>query len=454
MSNVLRGLLGTEAYASQRFTAIRRRVFYQYPAGAAPLIGLLSVVNKDKPLNDPEFTIFEKRYVLRVDATAAAGGTANGPFGTVAGPNTPLNTGADTVLSSTTDYYLNVNSTQYFRQDNTIMVRVVVNFAQTASPDILFRVTSVVSATILQVRPLINGVIVSNASETNIGNQVAVIGSAYRQGSLQGSQAGYNLPVNVMNATQIWKTAMSFTRTEQKTGGLKFDETGIYRDRAKECALEHMVDLERSLLFGDFSKDVDPTSGLPLYTTRGIQGFLQLWESGTIYGNAPAVLNTDDNKRIVNINGGLSYKSYLTYLERVFRVTSNTANEKFVMCGNGFLMQLNEMYEGRSVTQVQMPNKATQFGQDIVGHKTEFGTVWYKTHPLFNADPQLRYDGLFLDLPNIIYRPLQDADTFRQTNIQIPGADYRTDQYLTEAGFEMRFPESNMWLRGVTSVNR
>lgn len=452
MSNVLRGLLGTEAYASQRFTAIRRRVFYQYPAGAAPLIGLLSVVNKDKPLNDPEFTIFEKRYVLRVDATAAANGGANGPFADDAG--TALNTGADTTLSSTTNYRITVGSTQYFRQDNTIMVRVVQNHAQTASPDILFRVISVLSATVLQVRPLINGVKVGNDSGLNIGNQVAVIGSAYRQGSLGGSQAGYNLPVNVMNATQIWKTAMSFTRTEQKTGGIKFDESGLYRDRAKECALEHMVDIERSLLFGDFSKDVDATSGLPLYTTRGIQGFLQLWESGSTYGNSAATLNTDDNKRIININGGISYKSYLTYLERVFRVTSNTANEKFVMCGNGFLMQLNEMYEGRSVTQVQMPNKATQFGQDIVGHKTEFGTVWYKTHPLFNADPQLRYDGLFLDLPNILYRPLQDGDTTRICGIQPNDADYRTDQYLTEAGFEMRLPESNMWLRGVTSVNR
>jgi hypothetical protein len=215
-----------------------------------------------------------------------------------------------------------------------------------------------------------------------------------------------------------------------------------------------MVDLERSLLFGDFSKDVDPTSGLPLYTTRGIQGYLQLWENGTTYGNTPAMLNSDDNKRIININGNISYKSYLQYLERVFRVTSNTANEKFVLCGNGFLMQLNQMYEGRSVTQVAMPNKASEFGQDIVGHKTEFGTVWYKTHPLFNADPSLRYDGLFLDLPNIIYRPLQDSDTQRQVHIEPNDADFRTDQYITEAGFELRMPESNMWLRGITGVAR
>lgn len=452
MSNVLRGLLGTEAYASQRFTAIRRRVFYQYPAGAAPLIGLLSVVNKDKPLNDPEFTIFEKRYVLRADASAAANGASNGPFTDDAA--SALNTGADTALSSTTNYRITLTNTQYFRADNTIMMRQVSNTALNATPDILFRVISVLSATVLQVRPLINGVLVGNGSGVNIGNQVVVVGSAYRQGSLGGSLAGYNLPVSLMNATQIWKTAMAFTRTEQKTGGIKFDETGLYRDRAKECALEHMVDIERSLLFGDYSKDVDATSGLPLYTTRGIQGFLQLWESGSVYGNAAATLNSDDNKRIININGALSYKSYLAYLERLFRVTSNTANEKFVLCGNGFLMQLNQMYEGRSITTVSMPNKATQFGQDIVGHKTEFGTVWYKTHPLFNADPSLRYDGLFLDLPNIIYRPLQDSDTQRQINIQPPDADYRKDQYITEAGFEMRFPESNMWMRGVTSVSR
>ena len=39
------GLMSTEQFVSERFTSIRRSVFYQYPGGAAPLMGLLSMLD-------------------------------------------------------------------------------------------------------------------------------------------------------------------------------------------------------------------------------------------------------------------------------------------------------------------------------------------------------------------------------------------------------------------------
>lgn len=452
--SVLRGLLGTEAYASQRFTSIRRKVFHQYPAGAAPLIGILSMINTDRPLNDPEFTIFEKRYVERKSTTAAYAAGGNGPFGNAAN-NAPLSTGSDQTLTAGTKYTLQVADTGNFRQDNTIRVRQTSNNAVTAFLDIILLVTSVINATQLQVTPL-NTITTSvgNASGVNIGNEVMVIGSSYRQGATGSTETGLILPVTVSNAAQIWRASFSFTGTELKTGGLKFDETGIYGERARAAALENMEDIERSLIFGDYSKGVDTTTGLPQYTTRGITKFLELWESGSYYGNTPATVNSDENKRIINVNGNLSYRALLNYYERLFRVTSNVANEKLIICGNGFLSALDAIYEGKSMKIIDMPDKVSEFGQDIVQHKTQFGTVFYKTHPLFNVNPFLRYDALCLDVPNILYRPVQDRDTKRLINRQANDMDGRKDEYLTEAGFEVRFPESNMWLRNVQGAAR
>ena len=40
------GLISTESVSAQRWTHIRRRVFYQYPNGSAPLIGILSMMKE------------------------------------------------------------------------------------------------------------------------------------------------------------------------------------------------------------------------------------------------------------------------------------------------------------------------------------------------------------------------------------------------------------------------
>src|ERR1017187_1683785 len=72
------GLVSTESVSAQRWTNIRRRVFYQYPNGSAPLIGLLSMM-KEESTNDPEFSWWEKR--LQEQITTAVAMNSGGPFG-------------------------------------------------------------------------------------------------------------------------------------------------------------------------------------------------------------------------------------------------------------------------------------------------------------------------------------------------------------------------------------
>jgi hypothetical protein len=246
---------------------------------------------------------------------------------------------------------------------------------------------------------------------------------------------------------------------------VKFDDTGIYKDKAKSHSIDHMVEMELSVIFGAKSKTVvtgnaDPTTGvgLPVYTFDGIIAFLNNWEAqysiyrggdGVASGPAAVTADTDDNKRIiVNSAGTMSEDTYDGYLERLFRTTSNVSNEKLCLCGSGFLKVMNELWRSQS-TLVYHPPTGDTFGMELVATKTAFGTVYYKTHPLFSRNSTLRYNALYLDVHNLRYRPMDRRDTQLLKNRQPNDADYRKDEWFTEFGLELRMPESFMYIQNV-----
>jgi hypothetical protein len=293
---------------------------------------------------------------------------------------------------------------------------------------------------------------------------VSVVGSAFAQGVIDLSKEVYYLPINPGNYTQIFRTPFSFTGSALVTP-VKFDDTGIYKDKAKSHSIDHMVEQELSVIFGAKSKTVvtgnaDPTTGvgLPVYTFDGIIAFLNNWEAqysiyrgGDGLGTGPAAVtaDTDDNKRIiVNSAGTMSEDTYDGYLERLFRTTSNVSNEKLCLCGSGFLKVMNELWRSQS-TLVYHPPIGDTFGMELVATKTAFGTVYYKTHPLFSRNSTLRYNALFLDVHNLRYRPMDKRDTQLLKNRQPNDADYRKDEWFTEFGLELRMPESFMYIQNV-----
>ncbi|MBX7157220.1 MAG: DUF5309 domain-containing protein [Verrucomicrobiae bacterium] len=443
------GLLGSEHFANERFTNIRREVFYTYPNGAAPLTGILSLLKQEK-VNDPEFKWYEKRFrTFQTKTTQNNQAPPNGPFldaaGAVALPD-------GTTLLTNTLYRVEVipGGTDQFRVGNVIDIQNVPNQAGTAFYDIKGIITLIDAANNqIQFRPLEQYDAISNDIDAN-DKDVLDIGSAHQEAAVGSSLAPYNLPVQFFNATQIFRTSFSISGTALKTSA-KFDETGPYKDKAKEASLTHLVEIERTQLFGVYSKTVDPNTSLVTYTTRGILGYLRDWEKGTVYGNSPTpiTLDSDDQKRIIeNAGGQLSEKSYDGYLERVFRFVNNVANEKLVLCGTGFLNVVNQLYKSKSVLNSDLP-MADTYGMNVVKHVTPFGTLYYKTHPLFSADSKLRYSALILDVNNMVYTYLDGRDTNLLRNRQPNDADYRKDEWLTDCGLELRFPESHMFIKNV-----
>lgn len=453
------GLLNTESDANWRFKNIRRQVFYLYPNGAAPLTGLLSLL-QEEDTDDPEFSIFEKR--LSTQRTTTKQANAAGPW--TANPATETTDGATTDAAAQTWAVgdlraVRVNDTSIFRAGHVVRIRNVTR-ASGANVD-LFGVVTFIDTPDLKINLRVttgSGGINVAQSTANNDLEVLIVGSSFTQGaSALGTtnDAPYNIPISITNYAQIFRTPFEMTGTALKTG-LKYDETGPYKDQAKEASVYHMIELEKAFLFGQAVKEASSSNSLPRFLTGGVLWYLSEWEKAdSVYrggtGAAAITLDTDDDKRIiVNSSGSLNEKTYDGYLERVFRVTNNTANEKLVICGSGFLSIVNQMYKSKSVLNADLPMTET-YGMNVVRHLTPFGTLFYKTHPLFSQNPLLRYNALILDVQNLRYRPIQGRDTDLLKNRQNNGDDFRRDEWLSECGMELRFPESHMYLQNVTN---
>jgi hypothetical protein len=437
------GLVGAESFAAQRFTNIRQKVFYQYPNGAFPLAGLLSVA-KEKETNDPQFSHYEKRMKKQWTYTASQG-SSKGPIMTSAGadPGDPVTWTTDT------EYQLKVDSTGNFRPGHLIQVYTAVGGSVTNATWIKGVVTAIVSTTVLKVRATNTVANVQNGTtDENVDKEVLIVGNAFAEGDVSNTREVYNLPVETFNYTQIFRSKFTFTGTALSTSA-KFDQTGPYKDKSKEASLDHMLELEKNLLFGKRHMYADPTTGLVTRTFGGILWYLEQYEANAYEDTPTATADADDDKRIItNSAGTINDTTYHTYLERLFRVTNNAANEKLCLCGSGFLLTLQNMYRGQTVLQAHM-NKTDTFGLAVVSHVTPFGTVHYKTHPLFNQNPTLRYNGLFLDANDLWLRPLIGRNTKLLKNRQPNDADYRMDEWLGELGFEMHHPEANMYFQNM-----
>jgi len=433
----------------------RRRVFYQYPQGAAPLMGLLSMMDEQE-VDKPKFAIFEERFENYCSKTAAY--NAAGPFADES--NTNLTTSGWT-KSAGDAVKLKVTDGTKFRERDVIEVMKVPSTG-TALLKVIAVVESISSNTLTL--KLLRGV--TNALNTTAVNGLIVQATGTAAGEGVRSKSGQNSrPFEVENYTQIFRTAFHLTRNALKAG-LRYDSSGEYKVKAKKNALRHSILLERSFFFGQRYEDTvvnEDGDTVPRRFMGGIEWYLRQWELGNT-GNGGAgnyrvggsdvstsAWDTTDEKRIIEVNGNMSGSQFEMLLERLFRFTNDTSYEKLGFCGGRFLKAFVEYVGSNHVVKREM-FQVGKAGFECHEYETPFGSIFLKTHPLFNDNAALWHDCFFLDLADFTYTYLQDSDTELLKNRQLPDADYRKDEWLTECGLEVIMPEQNMILRGVESI--
>lgn len=465
------GITSTENWDSYRDKNRRRSVQYMYPQGKFPLLGLLSLMDSEEETNDPYFSHQEYRWTCprttTINHTGSGGPIAQGADKTTAETD-PV------TLTAGSEYYIKVTSgdeQKFYKGD---VVRLLLDTTSANNRQFMGWITELPTtsgATYLKVKAINTLANVKNgATDENVGKTVLYAGNAFAEGrSNVDIQQRTEIPVEVYNYTQIHRTKISFTRREMKTP-VVFDKSGTYKHRTREQLLRHMVGIENMLLWGARQKDtgggtgsqVVPSTGAYAPTTfaGGILWYLEQWEAqyslyrggnGSSTGPAAVTLDSDDEKRIIeNSTGVITEEMWDTYMERIFRFTSNTSGEKLWIGGNKQLLVLNQLARSKSNLWVEVPHKDA-YGYEVWKWVTPFGTLYLKTHPLFNDIAELNYNAFIIDVKNLKYRAYKDSDTVLLKNRGDRDYDGIVNEWFSDCGLEMWQPESCMYMKNVQS---
>lgn len=448
------GLVNSETFESYRDKDFRRRIFYEYPEGGFPITALLSLMDSEETV-DPEFSHWEKRVKQRRTLTASHG-SSKGPFMTSAGSDggDPISFTAGTSYRAAIDdaTVFRVGSVVRFVLTNTSAATVTLYGIVTALTDTSSTPNVITFQALESLADVING-----TTNENVDMEVLDIGSAYHEGRKDVTGESFEFPTRITNYTQIHRHPFSMTSTAL-TNPVLYDKTGGYRDKAKDASLVHMMGLESSAIFGRKREeapsgaiDTATGGGLPRRFSGGLIYHMERWEAGD-YGTVTATADTDIDKRIIeNTAGTMSEDTYDDLMARLFSKGSGRVHERLCVCGWGALNVINRICKNKTTLNAGIPAKDT-YGMRVVEHLTMNGTVYYKTHPLFNDNPIMRYWMLFIDVHSMKYRPLKNRDTKLLKMRQPNNADYREDEWLTEAGFEFWFPERFMLIKNVQTA--
>lgn len=444
------GMYTTDNTTGSRSLKSRRKIFWQYPSGAAPLMGLLSYLPSEET-DKVEFGQYERRFPTQKTLTVATG---TAPF--LNGDGTAF---TDTgTMTANVEYIVKVLTTAEFKPTHVIEIREVV-YTAGATKSIKGTVTEVVSSTQLKFRPYSTTAGVENGTTDNVSKSVVIIGTANAEGGRSGT--GITVaPINPTNYTQIFRAAFAISRTALK-GGLEYDKSGPYKTLRFENGLRYMMEMEKAFIFGQKHTvnvtDPDTGESSAEAKTGGVIYHLEQYEAAdSIYRGgtgAPAITaNSDSDKRIIDVGGTLTKADLNTYLGRVFKKSSDKAYEKLCLCGGKFLETVNTLVERTVTRNVMLEEKGTNAKFIVHSLETLRGSVHFKVHPIFDNDSDLEDAGLFLDLGNLSYRPLTDSDTQFLKGRQETDRDGRKDEWIGEAGLQCLFPESHMFITNATTA--
>jgi len=451
-----------EATASERSI---RSIFWKYPQGKAILTYLLSLLDNDET-DKTTFGWWEQAHQHAESTTVTSGslgGGGAGPFTDSALTTSAAAAGFNMVAG--TSYGVFVTDASKFRVDDVIWFRRVPNGAASAFLEVKGTITAVNTTTnTLVFRALAAVTSVSNDTDANAIN-VMVIGKASAEGD-RSRIGGYTLPDEITNQTQIFReTVGPFTRNALKMGQ-RFDKTGIYASAVKQAALRVTEAMEMATFFSTkATATVTNQNGslTPNRTMGGILYFIDQFEKGNVSNGgaynyrtggsdvSASAWQTEDLKRSIKVNGALTADQLEMLVERSFFNTSDAGFEKLVLGGPMLFSAFQKYFALKSIKTTTLKTKEESYGMTITMWESPWGTLYLKTHPLFQRSA-LRSSGFILDVGCLGWTDAQDAELELLKNRQNNDDDGRKDEFLGEGGLVCKAPENHMYLEGVTGL--
>jgi len=224
---------------------------------------------------------------------------------------------------------------------------------------------------------------------------------------------------SLTNYTQIFRTPVEATRTESSSELYGGKDRNYYRRKA---GIEHAKKIECALWFGE--KGIDTSGDHPERYTGGVFEFLA--------GN------------FTDAGGTLTEADFEAFVRDAFKYGSDV---KYGFASPLVLSVINLW----GVSKLQTVPRDKTYGLAVTKYISAHGELNLIKNRLFEGAV---YGGymVVLDFADecVAYRYLQGGDTKLKTNIQDNDADGWKDEYLTEAGLQLKQPDRHAVLTGVT----
>lgn len=392
------GLRGTGKFATdERPKSFREYILFRDPNGQAPLTALMSKAKSEK-VDDPEFNWWEEELTIHRM-------TLNDGTGMVAADNV----------------FVVDNGANLLREGDIIQIE---KAETTAYDNELVRVTVVDSDTqFTAVRGWAGTVAGAVADNTAL----TVIGNAQAEGSLRPRLASNN-PTKRTNFCQIFRTPFGITRTASKT---KTRTGEALKNDRKRAMFRHATQLEQAFIWGKPHEEIDAGENQPRRSTGGLRHFITT------------------NVKIYSVSPTLN--DFFEFLGPVFDFNAEGAgDERIAFCGNGALMKLNNLIREDGATQIQYGGIVDVYGMKLNKIVLPFGTLYLKTHPLFNVHPVYKYSLLGINPASVIWRYIDD--THENKDIQEKGRDGKEYEWLTEGGLEMHHEKTFFYIGNFKTI--
>ncbi len=377
---LISGTRGTsDIEVARRKLDVPDEIFLLQP-DAAPLVQILSQAKKKQAIN-PEITWFEDELLPQSDTT-------------------------EDLVTTVTQTSIKMTNTGYFFEGDIIRVE---------ASDELLRCTTTSGQSITVER----GWAGSTAAIITASITLLKLGNANEEGS--GAPVLRSTTVSkVYNYLQIFKTPFGVTETENASelyGGGDLNYLRIKK------LIEHKVQMERALLFGERYEDTTGTH--PKRTTQGVQRWIAT--------NITAVSTT------------LTESAFETFLETGFTYGST---RKVLIASPKVVSAINYWARGK----LNMYPKDKTYGISVMQYLSAHGEVQIIRHKLLTGTTFGGY-AFLLDMNNLFFRFLKGRDTKLERNIQDNDEDQEKDQYITEMGLELRSQKTHSIMTGVSAYS-
>jgi hypothetical protein len=406
----------------------RETMLFLYPNGSMPLTAIMSKMKSEKT-DDPQYYWWTK---LLPNQAAAVTGVYT---------DTALLTAYVSGGVAGSVIYLKMLSTDiiHFRQGHTVLMR----DASDLTLDTVGKVIAVAANGV-------NSYIAVKLLESDDNGAaylvqcdvVMVIGNMNAEGAAMPNAIAYD-PTKLYNYTQIFRTPLSITRTARKT---KLRTGDQYKEAKREALELHGIEMEKAFLFG-IAYEGTGDNGKPERMTEGLVPHIKA-------NNSSCVSNFQTNatyhgKNWTDDGGGEDF--LMAYFEVLFRYGRQ---EKLAICGSGALLGLNKLAQANG--HFTMTSTTKSYGISVTEMVTPFGTVYFKTHPLFNVEATLRNTMVLFEPENCVYRYIDDTQFYGEGDAKqaAPGTnggriDGTQEEYLTECGLEYHHPYTAGLLNGI-----